>query len=193
MAPYQYRKSNLYICYVCMYFLSWNTHKFAEMRLLLPELEQIDIHLPEIQSLDSKEIILHKLEAGMEKLPGKKLIVEDTSLVIQSRKGLPGPFIKRFLQSVWDKGIWEMVKNFPDKKAFGRSMIGYFDGKQTHFFEGIVHGKIVEPTIPSPFGRNALFLPDESDKTFWYMSMEEKNMISHRARAMRQFVDFLKK
>ncbi|MBP7841314.1 hypothetical protein KA037_01375 [Patescibacteria group bacterium] len=52
---------------------------------MLPELEQIDIHLPEIQSLDPKEIVLQKLEAGMTQLPGKKLIVEDTSLVISSR------------------------------------------------------------------------------------------------------------
>jgi non-canonical purine NTP pyrophosphatase (RdgB/HAM1 family) len=174
-----------------MYFLSWNAHKFAEMRLLLPELEQVDIHLPEIQSLDPKEVIQHKLEAGIAQLPGKKLIVEDTSLVISSRWGLPGPFIKRFLQTVKDVGIWQMVKNFPDKKAFGRSMIGYFDGENLHFFEWIVHGQIVEPIVSSPFGRDALFLPDGYDKTFGHMTMEEKNKISHRANALRKFMEFL--
>ncbi len=174
-----------------MYFLSWNAHKFAEMRLLLPELEQVDIHLPEIQSLDPKEIILHKLEAGMVQLPGQKLIVEDTSLVIEWRNGLPGPLIKRFLQEVKDIGIWKMVKNFPDKKALGRSMIGYFDGEKTHFFEGIIEGQIVEPTIISPFGWDALFLPDGYDKTFAHMTKEEKNQISHRARSMQKFMEFL--
>lgn len=174
-----------------MYFLSWNAHKFAEMRLLLPELEQIDIHLAEIQSLDPKEVVLHKLEAGIAQLPGKKLIVEDTSLVIQSRWGLPWPFIKWFLQEVKDVGIWQMLQNSPDKKAFGRSMIGYFDGEKTHFFEGIVQGQIVEPTISSPFGWDALFLPDGSDKTFGHMTMEEKNAISHRANALRKFMKFL--
>lgn len=84
-----------------------------------------------------------------------------------------------------------MAQNFPDKKAFGRSMIGYFDGKQTHFFEGIVHGQIVEPTVFSPFGWDALFLPDGYDKTFGHMTMEEKNMISHRARSMQKFMEFL--
>lgn len=174
-----------------MYFLSWNAHKFAEMKLILPELEQVDIELPEIQNLDPKEIVLYKLQAAMAQLPGKKLIVEDTSLVIHARGWLPGPFIKRFLQTVKDTGIREMVKNFPDKKAFGRSMIGYFDGQETHFFEGIVHWQIVEPTVYSPFGWDALFLPDGYDKTFGHMTMEEKNMISHRADSVRKFQKFL--
>ncbi len=84
-----------------------------------------------------------------------------------------------------------MVQNFPDKKAFGRSMIGYFDGENTHFFEGIVEGQIVEPTIISPFGWDALFLPDGYDKTFAHMTKEEKNQISHRANALRKFMEFL--
>lgn len=174
-----------------MFFLSWNKHKFAEMKLLFPTLEQVDIQLDEIQSLDPKEVVQHKLKAGMTQLPGQKLIVEDTSLVIESRGGLPGPFIKRFLQEVKDVGIWQMVKDFPEKKAFGRSMIGYFDGEKTHFFEWIVHGQIVEPTVTSPFGRDALFLPDGRDKTFGHMTMEEKNKISHRANALRKFQEFL--
>ena len=41
------------------------------------------------------------------------------------------------------------------------------------------------------FGYDAIFLPDESDLTFAEMTIEAKNKISHRGRALRKFAEFL--
>lgn len=174
-----------------LYFVTGNAKKFAEAKMLLPDLEQMDIDLPEIQSLRSQEIISRKLKAASEKFPGKQFIVEDTSLVFDAWNGLPGPLVKWYLESVGDRGIWNMIAWFADKKASAICTIGYADGDTIEFFQWVTTGTVVEPTIESHFGRDALFQPDGYDKTYAHMSKEEKNSISHRGKALKLFQEFL--
>lgn len=176
-----------------LYFITGNNHKFAEAKLLLPHIEQLVIDIPEIQSLDSKEIISHKLQVACSTFSDRQFFVEDTSLVFDAWHGLPGPLIKRFLHSVQDTGIWQMAKDFPDKRAYASCHIGYFDGQTTTFFEGICEGTIVEPIISSHFGWDALFQPVGYTKSFAHLSAEEKNSISHRGKALEKFRNYLTK
>jgi inosine triphosphate pyrophosphatase len=174
-----------------LYFVTGNEKKFAEAKVFFSDLEQLDIDLPEIQSLSSQEIISWKLKVASEKFPNRHLIVEDTSLVFHAWNGLPGPLVKWYLQTVGDKGIWQMIQSFSDKRASAICTIGYSDGEKTEFFEGIVTGTIVEPTVDSHFGRDALFQPDGFDKTFAHMTKEEKNVVSHRGKALQLLQNYL--
>lgn len=174
-----------------LYFVTWNEKKFAEAKVFFPELEQLDIDLPEIQSLNSQEIITWKLQAASIQFPDRRIIVEDTSLVFDAWNGLPGPLIKWYLGSVGDKGIWQMLQSFSNKKASAICTIGYSDGKKIEFFQWVTTGTIVEPTAVSNFGRDALFQPDGYDKTFAQMSKEEKNAVSHRGKAMKMLQKFI--
>lgn len=62
-----------------------------------------------------------------------------------------------------------------------------------HQFEGIVEGQILPaPRGTGGFGYDPVFLPDGYDRTFAEMSMEEKNAISHRSRALTKMVAYLK-
>jgi inosine triphosphate pyrophosphatase len=131
------------------------------------------------------------LKVASEKFPGRHLIVEDTSLVFHAWNGLPGPLVKWYLQTVGDKGIWQMIYSFADKSASAICTIGYSDGQKIEFFEGVVTGTIVEPTIDSHFGRDALFQSDGFDKTFAAMTKEEKNAVSHRGKALRLLEKYL--
>lgn len=97
-----------------LYFVTGNAKKFAEAKMVLPDLEQLDIDLPEIQSLDPQEILRYKLDAAIKSSPtllsqGGSIVVEDTSLVFDAWNGLPGPLIKWYLDSVGDRGIWNMI------------------------------------------------------------------------------------
>jgi len=66
------------------------------------------------------------------------------------------------------------------------------DGIETRF-EGIVNGVILkEERGERGFGYDPIFQPEESDLAFAEMSLVEKNMISHRGRAISALVDFLK-
>ena len=65
------------------------------------------------------------------------------------------------------------------------------DGKETQF-EGIVNGRILEEKRgKTGFGYDPIFQPEESHLSFAEMSMDEKNKISHRGRAVQKLVDYL--
>ena len=57
----------------------------------------------------------------------------------------------------------------------------------------LLRGQIIhEHRGSGGFGYDPIFLPDGYNKTLAEMSMEEKNAISHRARAVNKLVEFLK-
>ena len=62
----------------------------------------------------------------------------------------------------------------------------------TDLTEGIVNGEIIaERKGIKGFGYDSVFLPDGNEQTFAEMPLEQKNKISHRARAVCKLVDFL--
>ena len=172
-------------------FVTGNVKKFTEAKMVFPELKQLDIDLPEIQSLDPQEIVSCKLQAASKKFPHKKIIVEDTSLVFHAWNGLPGPLIKWYLQTVGGIGICKMLEWFANKKASAICTIGYAYGDIIEFFQGVTTGNVVEPSTESDFGRDALFQPDGYEKTYAHMSKEEKNTVSHRGKALQLLQDYI--
>jgi len=179
-----------------LYFVTWNPKKFAEAKMALPELEQLDIDLPEIQSLDPQEILRYKLDAAIKSSPtllsqGGGIIVEDTSLVFHAWNGLPGPFVKWYLESVGYDGIWKMLEGFENRSATAICTIGYTDGIQMEFFQWTVEWTIVQKIIDTGFGRDAMFRPDGFSVTFGHMTMEEKLAISHRGKALHLLTKYL--
>ena len=79
-----------------------------------------------------------------------------------------------------------------NRKARFRTVICLIlDGKE-YFFEGICEGKIGHvPSGNSGFGYDPLFIPKGADKTFAEMDMKEKNLYSHRRKAIDMLVTFL--
>ena len=172
-----------------LYFVTGNKNKFAEAKKeMLPiELVQKEINLIEIQSLDSKEVIEHKLKEAAKQFKGE-FIVEDVSFTLDCINGFPGPLIKWFLKTLGRKGIYELCKSKNNFGVQAKATIGYTDGKDFMFFEGIVEGKIVEPKEDS-FSIWDL-KPTGVDKTLTEMSIEEKNLISHRGKALKKFKEY---
>ena len=65
------------------------------------------------------------------------------------------------------------------------------NGIQTQF-EGICKGRIIEELKGTDgFGYDPIFIPDGSNKTFAEMTMEEKNIFSHRRKATDKLIEFL--
>ncbi len=89
-----------------------------------------------------------------------------------------------------------LLKNLSDsqnRKARFRTVITLITPALTRQFEGIVTGQIIKEYRGSGgFGYDPIFLPDGFNKTLAEMSMEEKNAISHRARAVNKLIEFLK-
>ncbi len=162
-----------------LYFITGNKKKLAEARAIFPAIEGIEIDLPEIQSLDPREVIRAKLDAALAHHPGP-FIVEDTSLTVHCMNGLPGTLIKWFLETIGAAGVARIAESFGDARATACTMIGYADGKNVEFFQGVVHGTVVAPRGVTGFGWDVIFIPEGHDRTFAEMTVEEKNAISMR-------------
>ena len=175
-----------------LYFITGNKHKFSEAKQIFPEIEQLDIDLIEIQSMDPKEIIAAKLQEALKQCPGP-LFCEDVSLSISAFQGFPGPLVKFWNKSGSNQERVQRVHTQPDHSTKVVCTIGYSDGKEMHFFEGVVNGRIVMPRAASDFGFDPIFEVSGTGKTYAKMSLTEKNKCSHRYLALLELKKFLEK
>ncbi len=176
---------------MALYFITGNKNKFSEVKAIIPNVEQLDIDLPEIQDIDAKKIISAKL---LEALNYKQaeFIVEDTSLYLECLNGLPGPLIKWFMKTIGNDGLFNIAEKLGNNKAEAKTIIGYAKNpKEIYYFEGSVKGKIVSPRGKSGFGWDPIFQPEGFSKSFAELTPEEKNKISMRRIALNKLKEFL--
>ena len=85
------------------------------------------------------------------------------------------------------------MNGIEDRSARFRTVVSLIWDNEEHYFEGVSEGKIIDaPRGEKGFGYDPVFVPDGSIKTFAEMSLEEKNIFSHRRRAIDKLVQFLK-
>lgn len=173
-----------------LYFVTGNKNKLREMRKIIPDAEQLSADLPEIQSLDLKEIVREKLHSAR-KLSDGDVIVEDVSFHMEALDGMPGPLIKWFLKAMGREGLFELAKATGKYGAEAKAVVGLSTEEGVQFFEGSVKGTIVPPSGTSEFGWDPIFKPDGAEKTFAELSTDEKNKISHRGKALAKLKAYL--
>jgi XTP/dITP diphosphohydrolase len=129
---------------------------------------------------------------------GFNCFADDTGLEIDALNGEPGVYSARYAgeQRNADDNmnlVLEKLSKIKNRKARFRTVISLvIDGREMQF-EGVVEGEILEEKRgKTGFGYDPIFKPDESQLSFAEMQMEEKNEISHRGRAVRKLVDYLK-
>jgi inosine triphosphate pyrophosphatase len=169
-----------------LYFITGNAGKFREISAVIPEIEQLKLDLEEIQSLDPKVVIEHKLAQAAAVHDGA-FIIEDTNLELACLNGLPGTFIRWFEKTMGVDGIAELAMKHENRAAVARVTIGYRDpNENTHYFVGELEGDIVPPRGSEQWGWNPIFQPRGYDRTFAEMTVAEKNKISMRGIATRK-------
>lgn len=173
-------------------FITGNKGKFAESQGIIPDIEQVSFDLAEIQSLDARKVVEHKLREAQAHHEGE-FIVEDTSLYVEGLNGLPGPFIKWFLDTVGAEGVYKFASQYENRAAHAVVTIGYISADGAiGYFEGKIKGTLVAPRGDQGFGWDPIFQPDGSDETFAEMGTEEKNKISMRKVAFEKLKEHLK-
>lgn len=146
--------------------------------------------LDEIQSLDLKKIVRHKLMQayGIAKKP---VLVEDTTLGFNVWKGLPGPFIKYFGEQMTLSELCALLDG-KDRGASATCMFGYFDGEREEYFEGRIDGTISEkPKGDSGFGFNSIFIPRGFGGTMSELSEEDYKTAYLKLKPIKQIAEFL--
>ena len=184
-----------------VFFATGNIHKFHEARSILTGLDiavgMLRMKDTEIQS-DRLREIAQASARDVFKRSGLPVIVEDAGLFVDALKGFPGPYAAYAYKTVGNKGLLKLMQNVDDRKARFRSAIAYCDREKAPVvFEGEAEGEItvVERVGKgrAGFGFDPIFEPSGSGKTFAEMALEEKNRFSHRAKAVRKFVEWYKK
>ena len=131
-------------------------------------------------------------------LTKENCFAEDTGLETEALNGEPGVKSARYAgeERSFEKNIDKLLDNLKNKenrKARFKTIICLIlDGKEI-IFDGICNGTIIaERKGNSGFGYDPVFIPDGADKTFAQMTMEEKNIFSHRNKAMKKLTQYLK-
>ncbi|MCC6684368.1 MAG: non-canonical purine NTP diphosphatase [Bacteroidia bacterium] len=131
------------------------------------------------------------------KLSGENCFADDTGLEVAALNGEPGVYSARYAGEHKNDSdnidlLLHKLKDKPNRKAHFRTVIALIlDGKE-YLFEGIVKGEIgTEKKGSGGFGYDPVFRPENAELTFAQMLLEEKNKISHRARAFAQMKAFL--
>ena len=181
-----------------IFFATGNIHKFNEARVVLAgyglAAGMLRVKGIEVQS-DSLSEIAATSALGAYKQIHLPVIVEDAGLFVDSLKGFPGPYAAYVFKTIGNGGLLKLMSNIPNREATFRSAIAYCDddfGAVT-CFDGEAKGKITTAQLKgqrSAFGFDPVFQPDGASKTFAQMSLLEKNLFSHRAKAIVKFAEW---
>ena len=185
-------------------FATHNINKVKEIKTLLPENFEL-LSLTDIGCNEPIEEYGKTLEenawikARFVKMKyGLDCFADDTGLEVESLNGAPGVYSARYAgeeknaNNNMDK-LMNELKNKDNRSAQFKTIIALaFNGLETQF-DGVVKGVIIdEKKGTAGFGYDPIFMPEESNKTFGEFSMDEKNKISHRSRAFKKLLSFLK-
>lgn len=192
-------------------FATNNLYKLEEIADLLEE----KFHLLGLKDLDITEEIPEDhdtLEANASQKAwyifdktGKNCFADDTGLEVDALDGAPGVYSARYSRMGHPtfpemepaqgniKKLLLKLHDSRERSARFRTVISLVFNRKEYQFEGVVEGRITESVFGGGgFGYDPIFIPEGYDITFAEMDLSLKNQISHRARAVKQLVDFLK-
>jgi XTP/dITP diphosphohydrolase len=119
---------------------------------------------------------------------------DDTGLEVDALDGAPGVYSARYAGSDKDPAAnrRRLLKElegrpFAERTARFRCVVSLIQDGVLHVFEGTCEGHIAlqESEGVQGFGYDSIFVPDGLDRTIAEISIEEKNQLSHRGKAMR--------
>ena len=180
-----------------LFFGTSNINKYREIKTIFEIITSIQVkHASisplEIQANNLGEIATFSLKSCVEKVKRTPLFVEDSGLFIKSCNGFPGPYSAYIFETIGNKGILRLLDKEKDRSAYFQSTIALSFEEETHIFTAVVDGQISNEISHVGWGYDPIFIPDGCDKTFAQMSIDEKNLYSHRGKSLEKLLNFFK-
>lgn len=184
-----------------------NTHKLKEIRAILSPhkitvygMKDLNISIPDVEE-NGKDYFSNALikAQALQKVTTMPIIADDSGLEILSMDNKPGIYSARYAESFPNKysdAFNDIYKNIDGKDRSARFMCDIVllnvEDKPL-LFEGIVPGHINnKPEGDQGFGYDPIFVADEVNKCYALLTDEEKNKVSHRAKALKKLLTYLK-
>lgn len=142
-------------------FITGNQNKADYLaRLLGMEVDHQKVDLDEIQSTSLESIVEHKVKQAYE-IVKAPVLVDDVALGFTALNGLPGPFIRYFVEMPDGlEKLCRMLDGFNDRSARATCTMGYYDGVQLKLFTSGLDGSIAHgPRGDGGFGWDKIFCP----------------------------------
>jgi len=189
-------------------FATNNAHKLKEVRSILQGSLSDQVKILSLDDIDCEDELpetansfegnaLQKAEYVSSKF-GVPCFADDSGLEVEALHGAPGIYSARYAGTGNSADntarLLQEMKDAGNRKARFRTVVAsIIDGEQKTF-EGVIHGTITAETRGAKgFGYDPVFIPEGETRTFAEMSPEEKNRISHRALAVRELLEYLKR
>lgn len=178
-----------------------NRHKIEEIEAITKEFDiniisRQEAGVPDIEIVEDGttfEENSYKKAFEIMKLTGMPTVADDSGLAVDALDGAPGVYSARFAGTDGDdeankKKLLEVMKDIPMEKRTARFVsvitLIFPDGK-TIVCRGECEGHIMfEESGSNGFGYDPLFRPEGYEVSFGQLPAEEKNRISHRAKAL---------
>ena len=130
------------------------------------------------------------------KITGLPVIADDTGLEVNALDGKPGVYTARFAgeNCSYNDNVNKMLKVLENVKDVNRgavfkTVMAFIDKKSELLSEGKVKGIIAKNKKGlAGFGYDTIFYVVEEGKTFAEMTIEKKNIISHRGKAIKNLL-----
>lgn len=183
---------------------SQNPHKIEEMQQILsplgievlsskdfPELKEVIEDRPTLKGNALKKA---QYVSQQTQLPS---LSDDTGLEVEALNGRPGVYSARYAgrNASYQDNVLKLLDELNGKTnraAQFRTVVALVDEGREYTFEGICKGEITtDQRGLKGFGYDPVFKPEGFDKTFAELDSDTKNEISHRGRAIQNFVQFL--
>jgi len=184
-------------------FATGNANKVKEIKAQLPDSIELlslkDIgceeELPENQ--DTLEGNAVEKAVYVYERYGVDCFSEDTGLQVDALNGEPGVYSARYAGESKDSNknmdkVLQGLEGVEDRKARFRTVIAIIEEGVIKQFDGVVEGEILKERSGSEgFGYDPIFKADAFDVSFAEVSIEQKNSVSHRGRAVKKLIEYL--
>ena len=184
-------------------FATNNQNKVSEVKSIvlgkfnIISLKEAGIDIDIAEPFDTLEENAKEKAKVIYELTQQDCFSEDTGLEVKSLAGEPGVKSARYAGEAqsFENNIDKLLSKLADttdRSARFRTVICLMWEGNTLFFEGICQGSILyERRGSSGFGYDPVFVPEGSAKSFAEMTIQEKNVFSHRRKAIEMLTDYL--
>ena len=178
-------------------FVTGNKNKAEHMSALIGlPIDHQKLDVDEIQSKYPEDVIRHKVMQAYG-LVQRPVFVDDFSVWLDELDGLPGPFIKYFIEA--DNGLenlCRMADGLPSRRATARAYFGYYDGSNLTILHGELKGEIADHPrgdADYAFGSDPIFCVDGyGGRTRAELTRAEYDKVYCEVRAIDEIQKFLR-